>query len=53
MNVKFYHPESEGAIAWEDPDLKIDWKLPMNTVILSEKDGCHVLLKNSKSPFVI
>ncbi len=48
---EFYHPESEGAIAWDDPDLKIDWKLPMNDIILSEKDKCHDLLKNINSPF--
>lgn len=50
---EFYHPESEGAIAWNDPDLKIDWKLPMNEVILSEKDRCHDLLKDMNSPFVL
>lgn len=41
----YYHPESEGAIAWDDPLLNIDWKLPLGDIILSEKD------KNN-SPFV-
>lgn len=34
----FYHKESEGSVIWNDPDLNIDWKLPMEDVILSEKD---------------
>ena len=25
---EFYHPESEGAVAWDDPDLGIDWRIP-------------------------
>lgn len=47
----FYHPESEGAIAWDDPALKIDWKVPMQQRILSEKDAHHPLLQNIDSPF--
>jgi len=34
----FYAPSSEGAIAWDDPDLGIDWRIPAADVILSEKD---------------
>ena len=34
----FYHKESEGSVIWNDPDLNIDWKLPVEDVILSEKD---------------
>ena len=30
----FYAPQCEGAIAWDDPDLGIDWKIPMEEVIL-------------------
>ena len=47
----FYHPESEGAIAWNDPDLNIDWKVPSNDMLLSEKDRNHGLLKDFETPF--
>ncbi len=42
----FYCPESEGAIAWDDPDLGIDWKIPENRIILSEKDRRHPRLRD-------
>ncbi len=34
----FYCKESEGAVAWNDPELSIDWRIPADKVILSEKD---------------
>ena len=37
----FYVPQSEGAIAWDDPDLGIDWRIPIDKVLLSEKDKNH------------
>lgn len=43
----FYAPQSEGAIAWNDPDLNIDWKIPTDRIILSEKDKNHPLLKDA------
>ena len=43
----FYAPGQEGAVAWNDPDLAIDWKLPAADVLLSEKDSRHPLLKDS------
>jgi dTDP-4-dehydrorhamnose 3,5-epimerase len=42
-----YCKESEGAIAWNDEALGIDWKIPADQVILSEKDANHPLLKDS------
>ncbi|MGI6243919.1 MAG: dTDP-4-dehydrorhamnose 3,5-epimerase [Prevotella sp.] len=46
-----YCKESEGAIAWNDPELGIDWHIPADKVILSEKDAHHPLLKDSKELF--
>lgn len=34
----FYNKESEGGIIYNDPKLNIDWKLPKNELIISEKD---------------
>lgn len=42
----FYAPQSEGAIAWDDPDLNIDWRIPAHKIILSEKDMHHPRLKD-------
>lgn len=43
----FYVPQSEGALAWDDPALGIDWKIPMDDVILSEKDRRHERLQGA------
>ena len=43
----FYAPESEGALAWDDPDLGIDWRIPAAKIILSEKDRHHPCLKDA------
>ena len=40
-----YCPEAEGAIAWDDPDLGIDWGLKPEEVILSDKDRNHPSFK--------
>lgn len=42
----FYAPQSEGAIAWNDPDLNIDWRIPAENIQLSLKDSNHPLLKD-------
>lgn len=42
----FYNKESEGSVIWNDPDLNIDWKLPNELVILSEKDKTLPFLKD-------
>ena len=42
--TEFYAPEDEHAIAWNDPDLKIDWRLGAGVApVLSVRDsaaGC-------------
>ena len=43
----FYAPQHEGAIVWDDPDLGIDWKVPADKIILSEKDTKHPRLKDA------
>ena len=34
----YYNPDSESGILWNDPDLKIDWKINKKEIIVSEKD---------------
>jgi len=46
-----YHPEADGGLLLSDPDLKIDWQVPVEDRILSEKDTKHPLLKNLDNPF--
>lgn len=42
---EFYHPESEGGINLADKSLGIDWKIPVDKAIISNKDHCHPLLR--------
>ena len=43
----FYHPEDEGGIMWNDPDINIEWPYK-GELLLSEKDKVHPLLKECK-----
>ncbi len=47
----FYAPETEGAIAWNDPALAIDWQIPASDVLLSEKDSRHPVLADAPELF--
>lgn len=42
---EFYHPASEGGIAWNDPHIGIEWPLTESEIILSDKDRKHPTLK--------
>lgn len=50
---EFYHPEADAGINILDASLGIDWHIPTDKAILSEKDTKHVLLKDFDSPFNI
>ena len=50
---EFYHPEADGGISILDESLGIDWRIPTEYAILSEKDTKHPLLKDYDSPFVL
>ena len=47
----FYTPQHEGALAWDDPDLGIDWRIPMNRIVLSEKDKKHLKVRDEECIF--
>lgn len=49
----FYAPQADGGINILDPNLGIDWQIPANEAILSEKDTKHPLLKDFDSPFSV
>lgn len=46
-----YAPQSEGAIAWNDPEIGIDWGLKAEDVLLSAKDAAHPLLSEAEELF--
>lgn len=47
----FYDPASEGAIAWDDPELGIDWRIPTGKAVLSAKDMEHPRLADADCLF--
>ena len=49
----FYAPQADGGISIKDDSLGIDWHIPVENALLSEKDTKHALLKDFDSPFSI
>jgi dTDP-4-dehydrorhamnose 3,5-epimerase len=47
----FYIPEADGGISIKDETLGINWQIPVEKAILSEKDIRHGCLKDFDSPF--
>ena len=47
----FYHPEADDGISILDESLGIDWRIPTDKAILSDKDTRHCMLSDFKSPF--
>lgn len=48
---EFYHPEADDGISILDRSLGIDWRIPTDKAILSEKDTRHGMFVDFKSPF--
>lgn len=48
---EFYHKESEGGIMYNDPALNIDWQIPEDKAIISDKDLNHPGLYNCVNNF--
>ncbi|MBQ0076203.1 MAG: dTDP-4-dehydrorhamnose 3,5-epimerase [Bacteroidales bacterium] len=46
-----YHPEADGGLLLSDPTLNIDWQVPTQQRIISDKDTKHPLLKDLDNPF--
>ena len=49
----FYAPQADGGISIADESLGIDWKIPADKILLSEKDTLNSLFKDFESPFNI
>lgn len=47
---ELYHPEDEGGLAWNDPDIGIEWP-EVGEIILSEKDKHHPTLSEANIVF--
>lgn len=49
---EFYNKESEGGVMWNDPALHIDWQIPAEKAIISEKDANQPSFENCRNNFV-
>lgn len=49
----FYAPQADGGISIKDESLGIDWQIPADKALLSEKDMKHAMLKDFDSPFTV
>jgi dTDP-4-dehydrorhamnose 3,5-epimerase len=49
---EFYHPEADGGIQLADPALAIDWQIPTDEAIRSQKDLTLPLLADLDNPFI-
>ncbi len=48
----FYNKQSEGGLVYNDPALKIDWKIPADKAIVAERDANHPPLTNIVNNFI-
>lgn len=45
--TSYYHPPSEVALRWDDPDLAIDWPLLDSAPLLSAKDAAGISFRDA------
>jgi len=48
----FWNKEAEGGVLYNDPHLNIDWRIPSNKAVISEKDLVYPLFENTSSSFL-
>lgn len=48
----YYQPDSERGILYNDPDLNIDWKIDLETAIVSAKDKVNQVLSKAEMNFI-
>lgn len=49
---EYYSKEHDGGIAFDDPTLDIAWPMPVEKLIISDKDTKHPTLSEFNSPFI-
>lgn len=47
----YYSREHEGGLAWNDPDVGIDWALPSQSISMAERDSLFPRLKDMPAVF--
>ena len=47
----YYSPKHDRGLLWSDPELAIQWPLPVEDAVLSDKDQRHPRLEELESPF--
>lgn len=49
---EYFSKEHDGGIAFDDPEIGIQWPMPLNKLVLSEKDKQHPTLSEFDNPFI-
>ena len=49
---EYYSKENDGGIAFDDPAIGIEWPMPVDKLVLSEKDTQHPTLAEFDNPFI-
>ena len=49
---EYYSKENDGGIAFNDPAIGIEWPMPVDKLVLSEKDMQHPTLAEFDNPFI-